>query len=38
MFTKKVVVAYNDTDLSNDVLDYVHEILEMHAEIELNIV
>lgn len=38
MFTKKVVVAYNDTDLSNDVLDYVHEILGMHAEIELDIV
>lgn len=38
MFAKKIVVAYNDTDLSNDLLDYVHDILKLDPEIELNIV
>lgn len=38
MFANKIVVAYNNTDLSNDVLDYVHSILQLNSEIELNII
>lgn len=38
MFAKKIVVAYNDTDLSNDLLDYVHGILELNGEIQLNLI
>lgn len=38
MFAKKIVVAYNDTDLSNDLLDYVHGILELDKEIKLDII
>lgn len=38
MFAKKIVVAYNDTDLSNDLLDYVHSILELNSDIQLDII
>lgn len=38
MFAKRVIVAYNDTDLSNDVLDYVHNILKLDKEIKLDII
>lgn len=38
MFAKKIVVAYNDTDLSNDLLDYVHGILELDKEMALDII
>ncbi|GEK34967.1 universal stress protein [Kurthia sibirica] len=38
MFAKKIVVAYNDTDLSNDVLEYVKEILKLSNEIDLDII
>lgn len=38
MFAKKIVVAYNDTDLSNELLDYVHGILALNSEITLDII
>ncbi|MBQ0138019.1 MAG: universal stress protein [Kurthia sp.] len=38
MFANKIVVAYNDTDLSNDLLDYVHGILALNSEIKLDII
>lgn len=38
MFAKKIVVAYNDTDLSNDVLDYVHGLIKLDKDIKLDII
>lgn len=38
MFAKKIVVAYNDTDLSNDLLSYVHTLLKLDPSIELDII